>query len=122
MPNAQGVRPGQSWQARRRLPLSGPDEDLAASTTVTYTYRGIRKIEKKSYAVVTLSMRLQGRGKEFGISGSVNGKALIDLSTGRPAKVTATVDATMGIKVELESGRRETVVARSKLDLKLTRQ
>ncbi len=122
LPNGQ-VRPGQTWQAKRNAPLAGPTDDLAISSTMTYTYRGIRVINKKSYGVISLSMRTQaGRGREISATAVVNGSAVIDLATGRPTKVSATIDSTLGLRVELSDGHRETVFARSKMELKVTRQ
>jgi S1-C subfamily serine protease len=65
IPQPGEVKPGQTWQAKRDLPLDMPDSFQTAVMQVTYTYRGLRDNEGRKVAVLELRGALVGdRGNE----------------------------------------------------------
>jgi S1-C subfamily serine protease len=123
-PNAPAAV-GAWWSARRELPLMTADEDIAVEIPVVYTFLGVRKVGNKDMAIIRMtgatSPVISGRGGSGSVSGTVNGTAQVDVKLGQVAKVSATVDSTFTIRIHMEDGKVETVQARSRLDVKLTR-
>jgi S1-C subfamily serine protease len=117
IPQPGPVKPGQSWQARRELPLVMPDSVQTAVMNVTYTYRGLREHEGRSVAVLELRGTLAGSGGNDTLSAKMTGTALIDQETGVVLKATALTDAALTIR-----SRAETVYATGTLDVRLTRE
>lgn len=120
-PNAPQLAPGTSWVSDRLLPLGlAGDDDLSAQVPIRYTYRGTRKVNGKEMAVIAMQGRIMTRGKEGGLNGVANGTALVDLLNGRVGKVNMTVESTLAVRIpEIGSG---TMQARSRLDIRMTRQ
>jgi S1-C subfamily serine protease len=117
IPQPGEVKVGQTWQARRELPIDMPDSVQTALMNVTYTYRGLSEHDGRKVAVLELRGTLVGdRGKET-LAASMTGRALIDQTTGVVLKATALTDAALTIRY-----REETFYATGTLDVRLTRE
>lgn len=82
LPGGQ-VTPGQSWKARRRLPILAPDRFSAAAIEMTYTYRGMRNIAGKDVAVLDLrGAFLRAAGGAESLKGVITGEGHVDPETG----------------------------------------
>jgi hypothetical protein len=92
------VQPGQTWQARRTLPVYVPGNTQTGVMNVTYTYRGQRQHNGKTVAVLALSGGLSSARPGSNLRGSINGTALIDPATGMVIHAAATANATLTIK------------------------
>jgi hypothetical protein len=108
------VTVGQTWQGQRQLPLFAGENRFLLTVDLTYTYKGIRVVNGREMAEVSMSGKL---ANGTSVSGNAVGKALVDVAAGRVAKVHLVVVSTLGAKI-----LNETVQARSHLIVKYTRQ
>lgn len=119
IPNGEmAMEPGQSWQARRALPIASVESHQSSDVDMTYTYRGIRPYKGGELAVIDLRGALhaaQQRGAN--IKGETRGTAQVDTKTGRVMQAHASVD------VELEQTfRKQSVNSSGKLEVRLRRE
>jgi hypothetical protein len=110
------TRPNQTWKARRLLPVvTGGDAYQLGSVDMTYTYLGVRTVNGKEHAVVSLKGIVRNAGEKL-LSGQAKGTALVEVATGRVAQATVTVEVSLDLDFE-----GETVNAKGTLEVRLAR-
>jgi S1-C subfamily serine protease len=111
------VQPGQTWTAKREVPVDTANSYQTAASELTYTYRGVRTVDGQEYAIVNLSGVVKPvKGQGGNASGQIHGTAAIDLAAGRIYQVHALVDVTLDLQF-----RDETLRGNGILDVNLTR-
>jgi hypothetical protein len=110
------VQPGQSWKARRELPLDLPGGTQAGQMEVTYTYRGLRQHNGREVAVLDLRGEVSGSNARANLYGRTSGSAVVDPATGMVLQANALVDAVLTVRY-----REETFEAKGTLEVKLSR-
>jgi S1-C subfamily serine protease len=119
IPNGElAMQPGQSWQARRALPIDSLESHQSSDVDMTYTFRGIRPYKGGELAVIDLRGALRAAQQRGGsIKGETRGTAQVDTKTGRVMQAQASVD------VELElTFRKHSVNSSGKLEVRLRRE
>src|SRR5262249_18022958 len=77
------AQPGQTWKARRSVPIDMPGVTQTASMDMTYTYRGVRTQDGREVAVLELrGTLLSARDPTMTLRGRTNGTAVVDPATG----------------------------------------
>jgi hypothetical protein len=111
------VQPGQTWQAKRSVPIDTILSYETAAAGITYTYRGVRSINGQDFGVVAFNGVVRPpKGRASSLTGQISGNAAIDLAAGRVYQVHAVVDMTMDVHFLDESLR-----SNGKLEVNLTR-
>ena len=108
------VTVGQTWQGQRQLPVFAGDSNFTLVVDLTYTYKGIRVVNGREMAEVSLAGKL---ANSTAVSGTAVGKVLVDVAAGRVAKAHVIVMSTLSATI-----LDETVQARSHLIVKYTRR
>jgi S1-C subfamily serine protease len=112
------VQPGQTWQAKRELPLPIMLEVKPIMMDVTYTYRGVRQLNGRQVAVVDLN----GTAQDGSQSGKAKGTVLIDPETGMVLQAKAIVESTLTVVRRQSRGRPPlTYTATGTLEVKMQR-
>jgi S1-C subfamily serine protease len=111
------AQPGQTWNARRSVPIDAVDSFQTAAADMIYTFRGVRSINGQDFGILDMSGVVRPlKGKGGNLSGQVHGTAAIDLAAGRVYQVHATVDVTLDLHF-----RDQTLRSNGKLEVSLTR-
>jgi S1-C subfamily serine protease len=105
LPN-KDVKPGETWKARRPLPLDGawktvdPFQGQAwtavenESLEVTYTYSGLRTVKGTERAVIQIKGQVvPAAGAQSASNASLSGTAVVDLATGQIVEEEVTTKA-----------------------------
>jgi S1-C subfamily serine protease len=93
------AQPGQTWQARRELPLDLPGSSQPAMVNMTYIYRGVRPHEGRQVGVLELRGTLAGtRDANSSLTGKTTGTALVEPETGTVLHVHAVSEATLNVR------------------------
>ncbi len=108
------VTVGQTWQGQRQLPIAAGENNFLLAVDLTYTYKGIRMVNGREMAEISLAGRVDNPGS---VSGTAVGKVLVDVAAGRVAKAHVVVLSTMSFRLLNES-----LQARSHLTVKWTRR
>ena len=125
------VRPGQTWKARRPLPidptwrvlgvLPSPIWGAAESeeVEVTFTYAGVRTVNGAAQAVLNLEGETVAQpGRATGARGRLTGTAVVDLATGQVIEEEVRAEA----DVELVLSNLPVIKARGTVLNRLRRQ
>jgi S1-C subfamily serine protease len=111
------LKPGQTIQATRQLPIDLPKSKQSAGIIVTYTYRGVRLHNGKPMAVFGMTGKLDNKtGSVITYTGKMTGNAMVDLETGVVIRAHTNTQAT----VVLRSGG-DKFQAKGTLDTNITR-
>jgi len=108
------VRPGQTWQANRQIPVPIFGLLKTGKLDVTYTYQGVRTHEGREVAVVALEGSVSSTGAT--LEGRARGKAVLDPATGQVLQAQASVHAALDVEINEVSVR-----AKGKLEVRATR-
>lgn len=99
LPNGP-VKPGSTWQARRKLPVDTLEGFEYSQIDISYTYKGTTVRNGKTEAYVTFAGGLLPADQStVKISGRLRGTARIDAATGEVTRARIKADATMDIEV-----------------------
>jgi S1-C subfamily serine protease len=104
------VQPGQTWKARRSLPIDATWKQLQLlppevwgtaepELDVTYTYTGLRTVNGAEQAVIHLEGQAASQGPTGGTGGRLSGTAVVDLATGQVVEEEVTTQATLELAV-----------------------
>jgi hypothetical protein len=111
------IRPGQTIQAQRHLPIDLPKSKQSAAILVTYTYRGMRLHNGRQMAVFTMNGTLDSKpGSLVTYVGKMNGNAMVDPETGVVIRAHTKTEATIVLKAGNDKFQ-----AKGTLDTNITR-
>jgi Trypsin-like peptidase domain len=119
LPNKE-VRPGESWQAERTLPMDlyGSWSPGGGLFDMTYSYVGSRPGPAGTEAVLALSGKVrQSLGQSRWLKGEAEGSAVVDLQSGQVSQV----DAAFAFELEMRIQNRVPGRTTGTLNLRLRR-
>jgi S1-C subfamily serine protease len=89
------IAPGHTWNDQRRFPLTGPESEanINAQLKLKYTYTGIRKLDGREVAEISVSGEADDPTADDDKPGKINGYVLIDMKTGEVSKANVVLEA-----------------------------
>jgi hypothetical protein len=105
VPNRE-VRPGETWQSLRKLPIVVGSAVERAVLAMNFTYRGTVVLKGRKAALIDITGQVRGgQGRELRVSGRATGQAAFDLERGQVANANLTVALDLDITEDGERSR-----------------
>jgi V8-like Glu-specific endopeptidase len=105
VPNRE-VKPGERWQALRKLPNLIEGETERGVLVLTYTYEGLIEQNGRKLALIDIEGTVRGvKGREGRVGGRARGRAAFDLGHGQISNANLTVTLETEIKRRGETAR-----------------
>lgn len=105
----KSVKPGESWESTRTLPIDTPGKFESGQLRLTFTYLGTRKgHNNRKEAVLEINGDVQG-AREVGdaVGGRASGKAIVNVMTGEVIQAEITVVLDLKALVPLRDDKGE---------------